>query len=55
MNKVLERLEYKHKVLKKLVDEATEATGDLVQKLKKEKLFVKDQLVKARQQAKEVL
>ena len=52
MNKILERLEYKHRVLKKLVDEAT---GDLVQKLKKEKLFVKDQLVKARQQAKEVL
>lgn len=52
MNKVLERLEYKHKVLKKLVNEST---GDLVQKLKKEKLFVKDQLVKARQQAKEVL
>tara|TARA_B110000444_G_C18652469_1_gene506753 strand:- start:211 stop:369 length:159 start_codon:yes stop_codon:yes gene_type:complete len=52
MNRALERLEYKHKVLKKLVEDAT---GDLVQKLKKEKLFVKDQLVKARQQAKEVL
>ena len=52
MNKKLEFLIMRHKKLK---EQVLTATGDLLRELKKEKLFVKDQIDRTRHQTDSVL